>query len=55
MVVWLHKFWLHLPEKYDGTINPTEILQIYSTSILAADGDEAVMVNYFPMALKGTT
>jgi hypothetical protein len=28
MVVWPHKFQLHLPEKYDGTINPTEFLQI---------------------------
>jgi hypothetical protein len=38
MVVWPHKFWPHLPEKYDGTVNPTELLQIYSTSILAAGG-----------------
>jgi hypothetical protein len=38
MVVWSHKFWPHLPEKYDGTVNSTEFLQIYSTSILAAGG-----------------
>jgi hypothetical protein len=36
MVVWPHKFWPHLPEKYDGTVNPAEFLQIYSTSILVA-------------------
>jgi hypothetical protein len=26
MVVWLHKFRPHLPEKYDGTVNPIEFL-----------------------------
>jgi hypothetical protein len=26
MVVWPSKFWLHLPEKYDGTVNPAEFL-----------------------------
>jgi hypothetical protein len=31
MVVWSFKFWLHLPEKYDGSVNPTEFLQIYTT------------------------
>jgi hypothetical protein len=55
MVVWPRKFRPHLPEKYDGTVNPTEFLQIYSTSILAAGGgDEAIMANYFPIALTGT-
>jgi hypothetical protein len=54
MVVWPRKFWLHLPKKYERTVNPTEFLQIYSTSILAAGGDEAVMANYFPVALTGT-
>jgi hypothetical protein len=38
MVVWPRKFQPHLPEKYDGTVNPAEFLQIYSTSILAAGG-----------------
>jgi hypothetical protein len=55
MVVWPHKFWPHLPEKYDGTVNPTEFLQINSTSILTAGGNEAIMVNYFTIALTGTT
>jgi hypothetical protein len=26
MVVWLRKFWAHLPEKYDGMVNPVEFL-----------------------------
>jgi hypothetical protein len=54
MVVWPPKFQPHLPEKYDGTVNPIEFLQIYSTSILTAGGNETVMVNYFPIALMGT-
>jgi hypothetical protein len=54
MVVWPRKFRAHLPKKYDGTVNPAEFLQIYSTSILAAGGDEAIMANYFPVALTGT-
>jgi hypothetical protein len=53
MVVWLHKFRPHLREKYDGMVNPAEFLQIYSTSILAAGGDKAIMTNYFPVALTG--
>jgi hypothetical protein len=55
MVVWRPKFQPHLSEKYDRTVNPTEFLQIYSTSILATDGNEAVMANYFPVALTGMT
>jgi hypothetical protein len=54
MVVWPRKFRPHLPEKYDGTVNPAEFLQIYSTSILTTGGDEAIMANYFPVALTGT-
>jgi hypothetical protein len=55
MVVWLHKFWLHLPEKYNKTVNPAEFLQIYSTSILATGGNEVILTNYFPVALTRTT
>jgi hypothetical protein len=55
MVVWPPKFQPHLPEKYDGTINLAEFLQIYSTSILVAGGNEIVMVNYFHVALTGTS
>jgi hypothetical protein len=55
MVVWPRKFWPHLLEKYDRSVNLIEFLWIYSTSILAAGGDEAIMANYFPVALTGTT
>jgi hypothetical protein len=51
MLVQLCKFRPHLPEKYDGIVNLAEFLQIYSTSILAIGEDEAVMANYFSVAL----
>jgi hypothetical protein len=54
MVVWLHKFQPHLSEKYDGMDNPIEFLQIYSTFILVAGRNGAIMANYFPIALTGT-
>jgi len=40
-----------LPEKYDGTIDPEEFLQIYTTAIQAAGGGPQVMANYFHVAL----
>jgi hypothetical protein len=53
MVIWPPKFWPDLPEKYDRTVNPTKFLHIYSTSILAARGNEAIIANYFLIALMG--
>jgi hypothetical protein len=50
---WPSKFRLHLPEKYDGTSNPSEFLQVYVTTITAAGGDTAVMATYFHVALSG--
>jgi hypothetical protein len=52
---WLPKFRLHLPEKYDGTSNPSEFLQVYVTAITAAGGNTAVMATYFHVALSGPT
>src|SRR5579859_4070586 len=50
---WPPKFWPHLPEKYDGTTNPSEFLQVYVTAITVAGGDSAVMASYFHVALSG--
>jgi hypothetical protein len=50
---WPSKFWPHLPEKYDGTSNPSEFLQVYVTAITAAGGNTAVMATYFHVALSG--
>ena len=53
-VRWPTKFRPDLPEKYDGSTPPEEFLQIYSTAVQAAGGDEAVMANYFHVGLKGS-
>jgi hypothetical protein len=50
---WPSKFWPHLPEKYDGTSNPSEFLQVYVTAIMAAGGDTTIMATYFHVALSG--
>ena len=51
-VAWLGKFKPDLPPRYDGTPDPAEFLQLYELSIEAAKGDEKVMANWFPMAIK---
>jgi hypothetical protein len=43
----------HLREKYDGTSNLSEFLQVYVTAITAAGGNTAVMATYFHVALSG--
>jgi hypothetical protein len=50
---WPSRFRPHLPEKYDGTTNPSEFLQVYATAIMAAGGDTTVMATYFHVALSG--
>src|SRR5664279_5977444 len=51
-VAWPTKFRPELPPRYDGTANPVEFLQLYTVGIEAAGGDDKVMANWFPMALK---
>jgi hypothetical protein len=50
---WPPKFRPHLPEKYDGTSNPSKFLQVYVTAITAAGGNTTVMATYFHVALSG--
>jgi hypothetical protein len=52
-VSWPPQFRPHLLEKYDGTSNPSEFLQVYVTAITAAGGNTAVMATYFHVALSG--
>jgi hypothetical protein len=52
-VTWPSKFRPHLPEKYDGTLNPLEFLQVYVTAITTIGRDAAVMATYFHVALSG--
>jgi hypothetical protein len=49
---WPSKFWPHVSEKYDGTSNPSEFLQLYVIAIAAPGGDTAVMATYFHVALS---
>jgi hypothetical protein len=49
---WPPKFRSHLLEKYDGTSNPSEFLQVYVTVITAAGGNTAMMATYFHVALS---
>ena len=51
-VAWPGKFKPYLPPRYDGTADPAEFLQLYELGIEAAKGNEKVMANWFPMALK---
>ena len=43
-VAWPSKFRPHLPEKYDGTTNPSEFLQVYVTAIIVAGGNNTVIL-----------
>jgi hypothetical protein len=50
---WPPKLRPHLPEKYDGTSNLSEFLQVYVTAITTAGGNTAVIASYFHVALTG--
>ncbi|XP_066166945.1 uncharacterized protein [Oryza sativa Japonica Group] len=41
-------------EKYDGSTDPEEFLQVYSTVLYAAGADDNALANYLPTALKGS-
>lgn len=41
-------------DKFNGTKNLLEFLQIYTTAIRAAGGDKNVMANYLPTVLEGS-
>ena len=47
----LYKFKPSNHTKYDGKIEPNQLLRIYSQSIELAGGDDDIKVLYFPMAL----
>ena len=51
-IAWPCKFKPDLPPRYDDTADPIEFLQLYELGIEAANRDEKVMANCFPMALK---
>jgi hypothetical protein len=55
MVAWPPKFYPLLQEKYDGTSNPSEFLQVYVTTVTVDGRNGAVMASYFHVALIGPT
>jgi hypothetical protein len=45
-VVWLNKFKPELIDKYDGSSNPEEFIQVYHKVIEVTGGDDQVKANY---------
>lgn len=52
-VKWPERFRPNLPPRYDGTTSPVEFLLLYISSVCAVRGDDRVMANWLPLALKG--
>jgi hypothetical protein len=53
LVVWPEKFKARHIDKYDGSSNPKEFIQVYHTIIKAVGGDDRVKANYLLTALSG--
>jgi hypothetical protein len=53
-VTWPPNFKSTAIDKYDGSTNPTEWLNIYQLAIKAAGGDSHVMVNYLSICLSAS-
>jgi hypothetical protein len=51
-VVWPDKFKPGHIDKYDDSINPAELIQVYYTVIEAAGGDDRANANYLPTTLS---
>jgi hypothetical protein len=52
-VTWSCKFCPGITFKYDGTIDPREFLQVYTTAMeITEGGNRHVMANWFLLALK---
>jgi hypothetical protein len=53
--VWPEKFKHGHIDKYDGSCNPEEFIQVYHTVIEAMGGDDQVKANYLLISLSGVT
>jgi hypothetical protein len=51
-VAWPEKFNPGSIDKYDGSSNPEEFIQVYHMVIEAAEGDDRVKANYLLTALS---
>jgi hypothetical protein len=54
-VRWSDKFKTGDIDRYDGSINRKEFIQVYQTVIEAVVGDDQVKANFLPTASTGTT
>jgi hypothetical protein len=54
-VRWPDKFKTGNIDRYDGSSNPEEFIQVYQIIIEATGGDDQVKTNFLPMALTGVT
>jgi hypothetical protein len=52
-IIWPEKFKPGHIDKYDGSNNPKEFIQVYHT-VIEAEGDDQVNVNYLPTVLFDT-
>jgi hypothetical protein len=52
-VWWPDKFKASNIDRYDGSNNPEEFIQVYQTVIEVAGGDNRVKANFLPIALTG--
>jgi hypothetical protein len=52
-VRWLAKFKADHIDRYDGSSNPEEFIQVYQAVIEAAGGDDRVKANFLPTTLSG--
>jgi hypothetical protein len=53
-IVWPEKFKARNIDKYDGSSNSEEFIQVYHTVIEAIGGDDRIKANYLPTTLAGT-
>jgi hypothetical protein len=53
-IIWPEKFKPGHIDKYDGSSNPKEFIQVYHTVIEAEGGDDQVNANYLPTVLFDT-
>jgi hypothetical protein len=53
-VRWPDKFKTDIINRYDGSSNPEEFIQVYQTIVEAAEGDDRVKSNFLPTALTDT-
>ena len=51
-VQWSPKFKSEMPPRYNGAADLSAFLLAYEEAVLKARGDDKVMANWFPMALK---